>query len=67
MSTLTSGNRDRWVVRVEDDGTGFDVNAPSLGMGLSNLRARVAHLGGDISVSSHPGSGSEVLMTLPVR
>jgi signal transduction histidine kinase len=36
-------------------------------MGLSNLRTRVAHLGGDISVSSHPGSGSEVLMTLPVR
>ena len=58
---------DRWVVRVEDDGAGFDVDAPNSGMGLGNLRARVGRLGGDISVSSHPGSGTEVLMTLPVR
>ena len=58
---------DRWVVRVEDDGTGFDVDALSPGMGLGNLRARATRLGGDISVSSQAGSGTEVLMTLPVR
>ena len=58
---------DRWVIRVEDDGTGFDVDAASPGMGLGNLRARVTRLGGDLSVSSQTGSGTEVVMTLPVR
>lgn len=57
---------DRWVIRVEDDGIGFDVDAESPGMGLSNLRARVTRLGGDISVSSQRDAGTEVLMTLPV-
>ena len=61
------GVGDRWVIRVEDDGTGFDVNAASSGMGLGNLRARVNRLDGDLTVSSRPGSGTEVLMTLPVR
>jgi signal transduction histidine kinase len=58
---------DRWLIRVEDDGIGFDVEAATAGMGLGNLRARVTRLGGDISVASQQGSGTEVLMTLPVR
>jgi signal transduction histidine kinase len=58
---------DRWVIRVEDDGTGFDLNAASPGMGMGNLQTRVTRLGGDLSVSSQPGSGTEILMTLPVR
>jgi signal transduction histidine kinase len=57
---------DRWVIRVEDDGIGFDVDAASSGMGLGNLRARVTRLGGDLSVASQQGSGTEVLLTLPV-
>ena len=61
------GVGDRWVIRVEDDGSGFDIDAESTGMGLGNLRTRVTRLGGDITISSRSGSGTEVLMTLPVR
>jgi two-component system, NarL family, sensor histidine kinase DevS len=52
-------------IQVSDDGTGFDVEAASGGMGVENLRARVAKRHGDISISSS-GLGTDLVVTLPV-
>lgn len=50
---------------VQDNGSGF-VSAPAGGHGLGNMRARAAALGGELRIESSPGSGTRVLLTLPV-
>ena len=60
-----------------DDGQGFDPamleelpapapHGPSVGMGLINLRSRVAVLGGQLRYHSTPGGGTQVEAMLPV-
>ena len=52
-------------LEIDDDGQGFDVDATSWGMGLSNLRERVESLGGVLQVESTPGEGTTVRATFP--
>jgi len=55
------------VVAVQDDGTGFDPAEPrGGGHGLVNMQARARALGGFVEVTSAPGKGTRVLLTLPV-
>lgn len=60
-----------------DDGQGFDPamleelpapspHGPAVGMGLINLRSRVAVLGGQLRYHSTPGGGTQVEAMLPV-
>lgn len=52
-------------IRISDDGTGFDMTAPTQGMGLENLRLRVARRQGDLAVNSS-SDGTAVLVKLPI-
>ena len=55
------------VLAVQDDGTGFDFAASGdLGHGLANMQARAAALGGSLKITSAPGKGARVLLTLPI-
>jgi PAS domain S-box-containing protein len=56
---------DSVVVRVEDDGKGFDPDAPYSRFGLVNLRARVEQLGGSLLIASAPGRGTTASAVLP--
>ncbi len=51
-------------VHVEDDGVGFDPAAVSVS-GLEGLRGRVAQVGGEVDVTSAPGSGTRVTVRVP--
>lgn len=53
-------------VQVGDNGRGFDVNHPRFGMGLRNIRERVAGLGGQLAFSSTPGGGTTLEVTIPL-
>jgi signal transduction histidine kinase len=53
-------------VEVRDDGAGFDVDAVAGGAGLTNMRDRVAAVGGELTISSSPGRGTRVAATIPV-
>lgn len=65
--TLEQG-AERLVVRVSDDGVGFDPAAVTPGEGgLETLRQRAAELGGECRVSSAPGKGTEVVIDLPAK
>ncbi len=55
------------VVRVTDDGVGFDRNGVTPGMGLASLDARTAAMGGSVSVETAPGAGTRVEVRLPLR
>jgi signal transduction histidine kinase len=57
--------RGSLAVRIEDDGRGFDpANTPE-GAGLRNIRDRVQHPGGTVEVTSTPGHGTVVTISLP--
>lgn len=67
------GNERLVRVCVEDNGVGFepesrsdDPAGSSPGFGLFNIRERLAHLGGHALVSSQPGRGTRVILTVPL-
>jgi len=49
------GDDTEIVLTVDDDGRGFDPEAPSSGYGLDGLRERLALVGGRVEVASQPG------------
>jgi two-component sensor histidine kinase len=54
------------VIRIEDDGQGFEPAAETAGMGLRNLRERAAALRGAVEVASTPGVGTQVEVRVPL-
>jgi signal transduction histidine kinase len=69
--TLGPGEPDaRWalVLRVSDDGRGFDPQARGLRarrLGLTSMHERAASLGGALTVTSAPGEGTTVELRVP--
>ena len=62
------GTADTVVVRVTDDGTGFEpTQVPRRHFGLLGMRERAASLGGALSVESAIGIGTTVGLQLPMR
>lgn len=56
----------RLAFTVEDDGRGFDpANLLKPGLGLTNIDERAREIGGRLTVSSTPGKGTIVKLTLP--
>ncbi len=51
---------DFTALNVSDDGIGLPTEGSTEGMGLSNIRERVAAIGGRVDVSSIPGKGTEI-------
>lgn len=50
---------------IADDGRGFDPVRNSPGLGLNNMRERVARLHGEMTITSAPGRGTTVAAVLP--
>src|SRR5690606_21086259 len=48
----------RLVLRVEDDGAGFDSSVGAAGHGLKSMQARAAQLGAVLRLESTPGRGT---------
>ena len=53
-------------LEVRDDGPGFDTERTPSGTGLTNMRDRVAAVGGELEVRSVPGTGTRVLAVIPL-
>jgi PAS domain S-box-containing protein len=53
-------------IRVSDDGRGFDPAHVSAGFGISGMRERADLLDGELTIASHPGSGTEIVADLPL-
>ena len=56
------------LLRIRDEGVGFDVNAAmdAHGLGLISMRERVALVKGTISITSKPGSGTQIEVRVPM-
>ncbi|MEI6075261.1 MAG: ATP-binding protein [Verrucomicrobiota bacterium] len=54
------------VIIIRDNGRGFDLSSPDEGLGLANLRDRLASLHGRCEIDSSPAAGTTVLMEIPI-
>lgn len=54
-------------MKIIDDGIGFDINVcKRKGNGLGNFKVRAKNIGGKIDISSSPGMGTNIELTVPV-
>ena len=59
---------DEVLLRVSDDGRGFDpAKAPNGGLGLGILRERASEIGARLTLDSEPGAGTTVLLRWQAR
>lgn len=66
LSVVLTKDGDEVVLEVEDDGRGFDSDAPTAGgRGLAGLRERAAALGGRLEIRSSAGEGTAVRAHVP--
>ena len=54
-------------ISIVDNGAGFQANSKVAGHGLSNMKQRLANIGGSCFIESTPGKGTTVLIRLAVR
>ena len=65
---MSLGKKDHQVkLTISDDGNGFDLASPSLGLGLRSMRERVSAAGGTISITSAPGQGARLEVSIPIQ
>jgi PAS domain S-box-containing protein len=61
------------ILRIEDNGKGFDVNARGLSlskerrMGLRSMKERVSLLGGEMTIQSRPMKGTKIFIKFPFK
>jgi signal transduction histidine kinase len=58
--------RGEFVLRIEDDGVGFDEDVVRRGRGLESMRRRAEQTGGRLDIASAPGAGTRVTYTAPI-
>ena len=56
---------DAVLLRLTDDGRGFDASSAFDGLGLAGMRARVSSMGGKLSIRSAAGSGTTISVSVP--
>jgi signal transduction histidine kinase len=62
----TEINKGHLVLRVTDDGIGFDTDAIISGNGLMNMRRRMEELNGTLAIHAAPGRGTAITAEFPL-
>ncbi|MPZ17383.1 MAG: hypothetical protein GEV06_05665 [Luteitalea sp.] len=55
------------VLRIDDDGRGFDAGEVTWGHGLGSIRSRAAALNATLTVDTAPGRGTRLCLVVPLR
>lgn len=60
--------QDEMDIIIEDNGVGFDPEAPDFteGLGMQHIRSRVAFLNGRMEINSRPGKGTAIAFYIPL-
>jgi ligand-binding sensor domain-containing protein/signal transduction histidine kinase len=58
---------DRLALTLRDNGKGFDLLKESNGHGLASMRERARRLEGDLQITSEPGRGTTLKLTVPLK
>ncbi len=65
--TVSIRRKTALIVTITDDGIGFDKRSINKGFGLVNMKDRVNELGGKLKIQSAPGSGTILMITVPLE
>jgi signal transduction histidine kinase len=65
-SVELSHDDSHFIMHVRDDGQGFIPGTANTGMGLGNMRTRIAEIGGSMAVESAPGAGTLLTISVPL-
>ncbi len=66
-SLSLSAHRGQLRFTIADDGPGFDAGSAATSRGLTNMRDRIAAVGGELTITSAPGGGTAVSGRVPTR
>lgn len=69
-ATIHLTNHDENInIMIEDNGVGFDNSKADSadGMGLPNIKKKIAQLGGTLEIDSTPGKGTTIIIDIPVN
>lgn len=58
---------DNIVIKIADNGVGFDVTTRRKGIGISNMINRVESFNGTLRISSTPGMGCKTVISIPLE
>ena len=61
VSVEVANKEDEIVLRVEDDGDGFELGQVEKGVGIDSMRERLEAIGGRLSISSGSSHGTQVI------
>tara|TARA_R110000737_G_scaffold174687_1_gene199993 strand:- start:11535 stop:12308 length:774 start_codon:yes stop_codon:yes gene_type:complete len=64
ISITIINKENRLILRIKDDGDGFDMTTVSQGLGLRNIHSRVEAIGGKVKIDSSIGKGTEIEIEL---
>ncbi|CAA6692714.1 MULTISPECIES: sensor histidine kinase [unclassified Lentimonas] len=67
VTVAASVTGDVLLLRLLDNGVGFDTNAAPSGWGLASLKQRGEELGGVVAIESTLGNGTAVTLTIPLK
>ncbi|GIV08238.1 MAG: hypothetical protein KatS3mg019_0329 [Fimbriimonadales bacterium] len=60
--------QNRWlIIRIADDGDGYDPNAVPQGLGLMSMRDRIQTLDGELHIHSAIGQGTTITARIPIQ
>ena len=69
VDVFLQGSANRLLVTIEDDGAGFEPKCArhTPGIGLASMRERVQYVKGEFTVSSEPGHGTVITLSVPLN
>jgi two-component system, NarL family, sensor histidine kinase DegS len=53
------------IVKLEDDGIGFNLQQINSGFGLQGMKERVQAIEGKLKINSAIGKGTQIIVTIP--
>jgi len=67
VDVFLKGSANRLLATIEDDGAGFEPKCArhTPGIGLASMRERVQYVKGEFTVSSEPGHGTVISLSVP--
>jgi signal transduction histidine kinase len=62
-------DEQEWLIRIQDNGIGYDIKTVELGSGINNINTRAKRINANLTISSQMGKGSslELRFKLPIK
>ncbi|HSD08925.1 tetratricopeptide repeat protein [Flavobacterium sp.] len=58
---------DNLVLKVSDDGIGYNINRAKKGIGLQNIKTRTTECEGTLEIKSNKGEGTSIIIVIPIN